>query len=129
MWRVTVRGKFQGLDAAARAAVLAAGGTAYTDAGTFTHDATVSVFTFRCQVPAGPDDEDDEDAAALRALAALEAYGCPYEVLKIAVTDLRTIRVRRKGRAGSALERAGAPTTPGSPPKISARSSLMSRGH
>ncbi|GAA4930098.1 hypothetical protein GCM10023334_037010 [Nonomuraea thailandensis] len=95
VFRVTIRGKFKGLDDAGRAAVLAASGAGYTEAGTFTHDASVSVFTFRCQVPAeGPD--DGEDDGALGAMAALEAYGLPHEILKIAVTDMRDIRIRRK---------------------------------
>ncbi|WP_328816414.1 DUF6204 family protein [Nonomuraea cypriaca] len=91
---MTIRGKFKGLDAAGRAAVLAAGGTAFTEAGTFTHDQSVSAFTFRCEVPAGPDDGEDE--AGLEAMAALEAHGHAYEILKIAVTDMREIKIRRK---------------------------------
>lgn len=98
MFRVTIRGKFKGLDEAGRAAVLAAAGAAYTEGGTFTHDASVSVFTFRCQVPAGPD--DDEDDAALAAMAALDAHGHPYEILRASVTDMRQIRIRRKGHGG-----------------------------
>ncbi|WP_245647334.1 DUF6204 family protein [Microtetraspora niveoalba] len=98
VFRVTIRGKFTGLDDAGRAAVPAAGGAAYTEAGTFTHDATVSVFTFRCQVPAGPDDGEDE--AALGAMVALDAHGHAYEILKIAVTDMRDIRIRPRGRRG-----------------------------
>ncbi|WP_043626630.1 DUF6204 family protein [Nonomuraea candida] len=92
MFRVTIRGKFKGLDDAGRAVVLAAGGAGYTEAGTFTHDQSVSVFTFRVQVPAGPDDGEDE--AGLGAMAALEAYGVPYEILHLAVTDLRDIKIR-----------------------------------
>ncbi|TQS30848.1 hypothetical protein FLW16_00710 [Microbispora sp. KK1-11] len=96
MFRVTIRGKFKGLDDAGRAAVTAAGGAAYTEGGTFTNDASVSAFTFRCQVPAGPDDGEDE--AALGAMAALDAHGHPYEILRVAVTDMRQIKIRRKGR-------------------------------
>lgn len=97
VFRVTIRGKFARLDAEGRAAVLAAAGTAFTEAGTFTHDAGVTAFTFRCEVPAGPDDGEDE--AALGAMAALEAFGLPYEILRLAVTDMREIKVRRRGRA------------------------------
>ncbi|MFI0423737.1 DUF6204 family protein [Spongiactinospora sp. 9N601] len=96
LFRVTIRGKFTGLDDAGRAAVLAAGGTAYTEAGTFTHDSSVTAFTFRCEVPAGPDDGEDE--AALGAMAALGAHGHPHEILKLAVTDMRDIKIRPKGR-------------------------------
>ncbi|MFI6815949.1 DUF6204 family protein [Nonomuraea sp. NPDC050328] len=94
MFRVTIRGKFKGLDAAERAAVAAGSSPAYTEAGTFTCDASGSAFTFRCQVPAGAD--DDEDDAALLAMAALEAHGYAHEILQVAVTDMRTIKVRRR---------------------------------
>ncbi|RSM97054.1 hypothetical protein DMB42_46655 [Nonomuraea sp. WAC 01424] len=96
MFRVTIRGKFDGLDEEGRAKVLAAEAVAFTDSGTFTHDGTVSAFTFRCQVPAGP--EDGEREATGRAVAALEAYEVPYQVLRIAVTDMRDIKIRHKGR-------------------------------
>jgi hypothetical protein len=96
LFRVTIRGKFDGLDEAGRATVLAAEDVAFTEAGAFTHDGTVSAFTFRCQVPAGPDDGERE--ATGRAMAALEAYGVPFQVLRVAVTDMRDIRIRRKGR-------------------------------
>ncbi|MEV0162585.1 DUF6204 family protein [Nonomuraea fuscirosea] len=97
MFRVTIRGKFKELDDAGRAAVLAAGGAAFTEAGTFTHDQGVSVFTFRCQVPAGPDDGEDE--ATLGAMVALEAHGHPHEILRIGVTDLRDVKIRNRRRA------------------------------
>jgi hypothetical protein len=102
VFRVTIRGKFKGLDDAGRAAVLATGGAAYTEAGTFTHDQSVSAFTFRCQVPAEPGDGQDE--AALGAMAALDAHGHPYEILHVAVTDMRDIKIRRKGRPGTSAE-------------------------
>ncbi|MFC4910890.1 DUF6204 family protein [Actinomadura gamaensis] len=95
-FRVSVRGKFGDLDDASRAALSSgdAFDTAFTERGTFTCDGSFSVFTFRVQVPAGPD--DDEDDAGLAALAALDAYGYPYEVLRTVVTDMRDIKVRRK---------------------------------
>ncbi|WP_424528157.1 DUF6204 family protein [Sphaerisporangium viridialbum] len=96
MFRVTISGKFDGLTDAGRAAVLAAGGAAFTEMGTFTHDSTVSAFTFRCQAPAGPD--DGENDAIQKAIAALDAHGHPYQVLRVAVTDMRQIKIRRKGR-------------------------------
>ncbi|MGW4056944.1 DUF6204 family protein [Amycolatopsis sp. NPDC004747] len=95
MFRVTIRGKFGELDEAGKAAVLAAGDTAFTEAGTFTHDGSVSAFTFRCQVPAGHA-EDGEREATQRALAVLDAHGHPYQVLRTAVTDMRRIKIRRK---------------------------------
>jgi len=91
-----IRGTFDGLDEAARKAVLAAGGAAFTEAGTFTHDQSVSAFTFRCQIPAGPDDGENEATNA--ALAALDAHGHTYHLLHVAVTDMRDIKIRRKGQ-------------------------------
>ncbi|MEU4535941.1 DUF6204 family protein [Streptosporangium sp. NPDC023825] len=99
MFRVMIRGTFDGLGDTGRAAVLAAGGIAFTEAGTFTHDQSVSAFTFRCQVPAGPDDGEDE--AARGAVAALDAHGHPYRILHVAVTDMRHVKIRRKGRQAS----------------------------
>jgi hypothetical protein len=39
-----------------------------------------------------------EDDAALHALAALEAHGYAHDIFQVAVTDMRTIKIRRKGR-------------------------------
>ncbi|MFI6539843.1 DUF6204 family protein [Nonomuraea sp. NPDC050547] len=94
MFRVTVRGSFGPLDERARAAIEAAAGPAYTPAGTFTHDATMAAFTFRCQVAAGP--ADGEAEAGQAALAALAAHGLPHRVLNLAVTDLRQVKIRRR---------------------------------
>ncbi|SEK67513.1 DUF6204 family protein [Nonomuraea pusilla] len=96
MFRVVISGAFEELDDAGRAAVLAAGGAAFTEAGTFTHDGTLRSFTFRCQVPAGP--QDGEREATERALAALGAHRVPHRVLRVAMTDLRDIKIRRKRR-------------------------------
>src|SRR4051812_23848410 len=96
MFRVTIRGTFGPLSDDGRAALLASGGAAFTEAGNFTHDQSLSAFTFRCQVPAGPDDGETE--ATRGALEALDAHGHPYRVLHVGVTDLRTVRIRRKGR-------------------------------
>lgn len=91
-----IRGTFEALDDAAREAVRAAGDIAFTEAGTFTHDQSVSAFTFRCQVPAGPDDGENE--ATTSAMAALDAHGHSYHLLHVAVTDMRDIKIRHKGR-------------------------------
>ncbi|WP_067974198.1 DUF6204 family protein [Nocardiopsis trehalosi] len=108
VFRVTIRGRFTDLSEADRAALRARTadddaffGPAYTEAGTLSCDAGATVFTFRCQVPAAPD--DDEDTAALAALAALDAHGLGYaDDPRIDVTDLRKMRVhdrkRRRGR-------------------------------
>ncbi|MFD7920773.1 DUF6204 family protein [Streptomyces sp. NPDC059740] len=100
MFRVTVRGKFDGLTEADRTALKATRDpfqAAFTPEGTFSYDTSVSAFTFRCQVPAAAE-EDGEAEATAGALAALDAHGLPYQVLKVAVTDMRTVRIRRKGR-------------------------------
>jgi uncharacterized protein DUF6204 len=99
VFRVTIRGTFDGLSDADRAALLAGADpfmAAFTEAGTFTSDTGLSAFTFRCQVPAGPDDGEQE--AAQRAIAALDAHGYPYRILRVAVTDMSDIKIRRKGR-------------------------------
>lgn len=93
-FRVLIRGKFDPLDDEARALLEAKTDVAFTEEGTFTHDVNATAFTFRCQVPAGPD--DDERAAKDGATAALDAHGLPYRDLNYAVTDLRAIKIRRK---------------------------------
>ncbi|MFC4110064.1 DUF6204 family protein [Micromonospora zhanjiangensis] len=55
-------------------------------------DPSISAFTFRCQVPAGPD--DDEDDATLAALELLDRRGYPHQVLRSGVTDLREVTIR-----------------------------------
>ncbi|WP_030832706.1 DUF6204 family protein [Streptomyces hygroscopicus] len=99
MFRVTIRGAFEGLDEDDRAALRTSIGSfqvAFTEAGTFTCDRSLSAFTFRCQVPAGPDDGEAE--ATERAVRALAAHGYPHRVLRVGVTDMRDIKIRRKGK-------------------------------
>ncbi|GAA1581500.1 hypothetical protein GCM10009678_75360 [Actinomadura kijaniata] len=96
-FRVTVRGRFGELPEESRAALRSAADayeTAFTEQGTFSPDATLSVFSFRVQIPAGPD--DDEDDALLRAMEILEGHGHPHEILRTAVTDLRAVKIRRR---------------------------------
>lgn len=98
MFRVTIRGTFdrRGESDAAPPAGADPFQAAFTEAGTFTVDPNLSAFTFRCQVPAGPD--DGEQQATLRAVAALNAHGHPYQLLRVAVTDMRDIKIRQKHR-------------------------------
>ncbi|WP_326692454.1 DUF6204 family protein [Streptomyces sp. NBC_01795] len=105
MFRVTIRGTFGELDEAGRAALLeeAEGfGASFTEAGTFTCDSSLSAFTFRCQIPppAEGEEADEEGWAALRAADALEAHGHPHRILRLAVTDMRDIKIRRKSGTG-----------------------------
>ncbi|MQY12026.1 hypothetical protein SRB5_21550 [Streptomyces sp. RB5] len=100
MFRVSVRGKFRDLTDDQRTALrsgLEAARTAFTPEGSFSSDAGLAVFTFRIQLTPESDDEDEDDAG-LRALAALDATGYPYEVIKIAATDMRTIKIPSKRR-------------------------------
>lgn len=113
VFRVTVRGVFEELDETRRQALLAEvdGFPAFTEAGTFTYDRSLSAFTFRCEVPVdGEDPEveaDPETWATLRALAALDAHGYPYRVLRVGVTDLRAVKVNRKSGRGGKSARGG----------------------
>lgn len=97
MFRVTIRGTFEapvGEDDALPIQTDALQ-AAFTEAGTFSCEPGLTLFTFRCQVAVGP--ADGEEQATERALQALAAYGVPLQILRIAVTDTRDIRVRRKG--------------------------------
>ncbi|WP_413806571.1 DUF6204 family protein [Streptomyces sp. OE57] len=98
MFRVTIRGAFEELGEDDREALRGAADSlrvAFTEAGNFTCDRSLSAFTFRCEVPAEPDDGEQE--ATERAIAALTAHGYPHRILRIGVTDMRTIKIRRKG--------------------------------
>ncbi|EWT00784.1 hypothetical protein N865_13670 [Intrasporangium oryzae NRRL B-24470] len=95
MFRVAIRGRFKGLTDFQRAELLADTDIAsigFTETGTFTCDRSASSFGFRVQVDA--EDGDGEEEATLRALDALDAHGYPYEILRVSVTDLRTVKVR-----------------------------------
>ncbi|MEU4833163.1 DUF6204 family protein [Streptosporangium sp. NPDC023615] len=106
MFRVLISGTFDGLGAADRARLSSGAGLlpgGFTEAGTFTCDSSLSSFTFRCQVP--PEEDDDERSVTLRATAALEAHGYPHRILRVAVTDMRDIKIRRRGHAPPAAPR------------------------
>ncbi|MEU1949050.1 DUF6204 family protein [Streptomyces sp. NPDC020125] len=98
MFRVTIRGAFEELGEDDREALRTAVDSfqvGFTEAGTFTCDQSLSAFTFRCQVPAEPDDGEQE--ATEGAIAALAAHGYPHRILRVGVTDMRDIKIRRKG--------------------------------
>ncbi|GAA3357942.1 hypothetical protein GCM10017744_030560 [Streptomyces antimycoticus] len=99
MFRVTIRGAFEELGEDDREALRSAVDSfqvGFTEAGTFTCDQSLSAFTFRCQVPA-EEPEDGEREATERAIAALTAQGYPHRILRVGVTDMRNIKIRRKG--------------------------------
>ncbi|GAA3012932.1 DUF6204 family protein [Streptosporangium longisporum] len=106
MFRVLISGTFGELGDADRSRLSSGAGLlpgGFTEAGTFTCDAGLSAFTFRCQVP--PEEDDDEPGVTRRAMAVLEAHGYPYRILRVAVTDMRDIKIRRKGHAPPAAPR------------------------
>ncbi|WP_240796719.1 DUF6204 family protein [Streptomyces sp. RFCAC02] len=82
---MTIRGAFDALDEERRAALRTTDGAfraAFTEAGTFTCDASATAFTFRCQVPAGAPEDGEPEATARapgsvrRVLARARGVGC-----------------------------------------------------
>ncbi|MDH6580006.1 DUF6204 family protein [Kitasatospora sp. MAP5-34] len=105
-FRVTVRGRFDGLTDATREALLATVdqhswlNSAFTEAGTLTYGPELGPFTFRYQLSA-PEQDGAETAttqAGLEALATLEALGCGHTELRLGAVDMDEIPIRRKGR-------------------------------
>ncbi|MDP9864814.1 MULTISPECIES: DUF6204 family protein [Streptosporangium] len=105
VFRVIIRGKFDRLGDADRAALLDRLGRAddqdvtgspFSEEGTFVYDETLSWFTFRCQVSA--DAAGGEAAAQQEAIALLEAHGYGFRDPRPAMTNMSTIPIRRKGR-------------------------------
>lgn len=100
MFRVIIRGAFEELGEEDREVLRTAVDSfqvGFTEAGTFTCDRSLSTFTFRCQVPA-EEPNDGEHEATERAIAALTAHGYPHRILRVGVTDLRDIKIRRNLR-------------------------------
>ncbi len=103
-YRVTVRGRFDGLADTTRDALLAAVDqhswlqSAFTEAGTFTYGPELGSFTFRYQLsaPAEKGEQTASDQAGLQALTTLEALGCGHGELRVSVVDLTEIPVGRK---------------------------------
>lgn len=100
IFRVTVRGQFEGLDAERRAALLADAddheplAAAFTEAGTFTYDRQLHSFSYRFQLRAT---EDALDAAR----AAVEA-----EALRTVEAHLDELGLGRKHLRASAYDMA-----------------------
>src|SRR3954452_20410897 len=104
-YRVTVRGRFQGLDddtptrLQARAAehdVLVA---RFTDEGTLTYDSRIDAFQHRAgvRVDEGPGEEDVAlTAGELAAVEYLEAAGLGYGRLRSTATCVDDVKVRRR---------------------------------
>ncbi|MEU9833039.1 DUF6204 family protein [Streptosporangium sp. NPDC048047] len=105
-FRVTIRGRFDGLGDDDRAALLAGVGDldptriAFTDEGTLVYDRSLSWFAFRCQVygDAGDGEAADVADAERAALDALAAHGYGFRDTQSTVTDMSAVPIRRKGR-------------------------------
>lgn len=100
--RVLVRGRFDELTDAQRADLIddlprtGIHTARFTAPGTLSYDRMLSWFTFRCQVPAGSDDDADLRAEAI---ARLSTHGYPHRDLRCSVTRLDDIPVRPKNRS------------------------------
>jgi Family of unknown function (DUF6204) len=104
-YRVVVRGFFDGLDDARRTALLGRladhdiFASAFTEDGTLTYDEQLSAFSHRVvvRVDAGPGEEDDAATAGeLSALEALDRLGVAARRLRVAVTSVDDVKVRRR---------------------------------
>ena len=104
-YRVVVRGFFDGLDGERRAALLGRladhdiFGSAFTEDGTLTYDEQLSAFSHRVlvRVDAGPGEEADAATAGeLSALEALDRLGVGARRLRVAVTSVDDVKVRRR---------------------------------
>jgi hypothetical protein len=101
IFRVTVRGRFDGLDAEARARLLAdqpqhdvVRSGAFTEAGTLTYERAVDFFTFRVQLRGKGDGAEDEvrAEAEARAAHAVAQLGAGHrEGLKVTATDMASV--------------------------------------
>jgi hypothetical protein len=103
IYRVTVRGRFDGLDDDTRAALVAdaeahdALTAAFTKDGTFVYDMKYGAFSYRYEVRT-TDDEDDHDAvdrALARATADLARRGIPHRDLRAKATDMASMWERQ----------------------------------
>ena len=105
IYRVLVRGRFDGLDQAARARLLAEAArhsvadAAFTETGTLTYDRALSSFGFRIQVRARGDDAEDEAVAHAEqaARAALADLGAGCRDLRTSTSDMATVWQRQGG--------------------------------
>jgi hypothetical protein len=99
IYRVIVRGRFDGLDASTRAALLAEADqhtvaqSAFTETGTLTYDRSLGSFGFRVQVRERGDDAMDAEAHAVEqaerlAGKALALRGAAGRDLRISATNM-----------------------------------------
>src|SRR5690242_11415553 len=104
-YRVTVRGRFDGLDESTRARLRSEAGqhdvlvARFTDEGTLTYDARLDAFQHRVvvRVDEGTDEEDvARTAGELAAIEYLEAAGLGHRGLRSSATCVDDIKVRRR---------------------------------
>jgi hypothetical protein len=104
-YRVTVRGRFQGLDDDTRARLQARAAehdvlvARFTDEGTLTYDSRIDAFQHRAvvRVDEGPGEEDVAlTAGELAAVEYLEAAGLGYGRLRATATCVDDVKVRRR---------------------------------
>jgi hypothetical protein len=100
IYRVTVRGRFDGLTDETRAKLRAAqpehdvvAHGAFTEDGTLTYEQTVDFFTFRVQLRSQADDPEAAvlEEARQRAEWQLEQLGAGWRDLKVKATDLASV--------------------------------------
>jgi hypothetical protein len=104
-YRVIVRGRFAGLDDAARARLARDAAehdlltARFTDEGTLTYDERLDAFQHRVvvRVDGGPGEEDEaRTAGELAAAEHLHAAGLGHRDLRSSATCLDDVRVRRR---------------------------------
>ena len=100
IFRVSVRGRFDGLDDADRARLLAdqpahdvVSSGAFTEAGTLTYERAVDFFTFRIQLRGRGDDAEQDvlDEATARAEHAITSLGAGHRDVKAKATDMASV--------------------------------------
>ena len=104
-YRVTVRGRFDGLDDPTRARLLIEAAAhdvlvaRFTDEGTLTYDQRLDAFQHRVvvRVDEGPGEEDVAlTAGELAAVEYLDAAGLGYGRLRVSATCVDDVKVRRR---------------------------------
>lgn len=111
VFRITVRGRFRDLSAAARAALVRSQPehdlflSAFTEEGTFTYDERIQFFNLRYEVRAEGDDASGTAGltAEVEAETFLRTLGYGHHALKVDVVDVSAIRddVSRRRPAAS----------------------------
>ncbi|MFV0525937.1 MAG: DUF6204 family protein [Acidimicrobiales bacterium] len=100
IYRIVVRGQFDGLDAETRRSLLAAQPehdyltATFTRDGTFIYDERLVAFNLRYETRVPDEDADDVvvgEQAVGRAAEWLDGRGYPYKRLRATVTDMATI--------------------------------------